>query len=46
MDLGDDDDSDVDEEVDGIPPRERWLASGGKDGKVALWGLIDFSASG
>ncbi|OWZ28102.1 WD-repeat protein [Cryptococcus neoformans c45] len=46
VDLGDDDDSDVDEEVDGIPPRERWLASGGKDGKVALWGLIDFSASG
>lgn len=46
VDLGDDDDSDVDEEVDGIPPRERWLASGGKDGKVALWGLIDFNASG
>ncbi|KAK8858888.1 hypothetical protein IAR55_003119 [Kwoniella newhampshirensis] len=33
-----------DEELDGVPPRERWFASGGKDTKVALWGLMDFSA--
>ncbi|ADV25638.1 WD-repeat protein [Cryptococcus gattii E566] len=46
VDLEDDDDSDVDDDVDSIPPRERWLASGGKDGKVALWGLMDFSATG
>lgn len=44
--LEDDDDSDADDEVDSISPRERWLASGGKDGKVALWGLMDFSATG
>jgi ASTRA-associated protein 1 len=23
--------------------RGRWLVSGGKDGKVAIWGLVDFS---
>lgn len=46
VDLEDDDDGDVDDDVDSIPPRERWLASGGKDGKVALWGLMDFSATG
>ncbi|KIR58390.1 WD-repeat protein [Cryptococcus bacillisporus CA1873] len=46
VDLEDGDDSDADNDVDSIPPRERWLASGGKDGKVALWGLMDFSATG
>lgn len=46
VDLGDDDDSDVDEEVDGIFLWERWLVSGGKDGKVVLWGLMDFSVVG
>lgn len=46
VDLEDGDDSDADDDVDSIPPRERWLASGGKDGKVALWGLMDFSATG
>nr|ODN91015.1 WD-repeat protein [Cryptococcus depauperatus CBS 7855] len=30
-----------DEEVEN--KRERWMASGGKDGKVALWSLMDFS---
>ncbi|WWC62940.1 uncharacterized protein I303_105538 [Kwoniella dejecticola CBS 10117] len=37
------DESDEDEvDVDDLPPKERWLASGGKDTKVALWGLMDF----
>lgn len=39
-------DSEGDEGVeDGAPPRERWLVSGGKDRRVALWGLMDFSGS-
>ena len=32
-------------ELDDVPPRERWLASGGKDRRVALWGLMDFAKS-
>ncbi|WWC71086.1 uncharacterized protein I206_105039 [Kwoniella pini CBS 10737] len=32
-------------DVDNLPPKERWLASGGKDTKVALWGLMDFEES-
>ena len=45
LEIGDDADSDTsedDEALDGVPPRERWLASGGKDKRVALWGLMDF----
>ncbi|WVQ73498.1 hypothetical protein IAR50_003070 [Cryptococcus sp. DSM 104548] len=41
-DASDDEDGDSDEDMDGVPPKERWMASGGKDGKVALWGLMDF----
>jgi WD40 repeat protein len=36
-------DSDSGEEDGSVPPRERWLVSGGKDRRVALWGLMDFS---
>jgi len=32
-------------ELDGVPPRERWLASGGKDRRGALWGLMDFAGN-
>ncbi|ODN74132.1 hypothetical protein L202_07586 [Cryptococcus amylolentus CBS 6039] len=42
VDASDEDDDDLDEDMDGVPPKERWMASGGKDGKVALWGLMDF----
>lgn len=38
---GEDSDEDVDEQM-GTPPRSRWLASGGKDKRIALWGLKDF----
>ncbi|WRT68100.1 uncharacterized protein IL334_005075 [Kwoniella shivajii] len=46
LDIGIEDDSEEEDEridMDGIPPKERWLASGGKDTKVALWGLMDFA---
>lgn len=33
---------DSDEEDTSLVPRERWLASGGKDRRIALWGLMDF----
>lgn len=33
------------DELDGVAPRCRWLASGGKDRRVALWGLKDFERS-
>ncbi|WVQ84395.1 hypothetical protein IAT38_006547 [Cryptococcus sp. DSM 104549] len=48
LELGadDDDDDSEEEDADGVPPRERWLASGGKDEKVALWGLMDFARGG
>lgn len=35
-------DSDSGQEDATIIPRERWLVSGGKDRRVALWGLMDF----
>lgn len=37
------DDDEEDEELDGAVPRSRWLASGGKDRRVYLWGLMDFA---
>jgi len=47
LELGQGDDEDEDEEdEEGAGrdvPRERWLASGGKDKRIALWGLKDFS---
>ncbi|WWD05229.1 hypothetical protein V865_003302 [Kwoniella europaea PYCC6329] len=43
IDIEDDDNSGNEDDDDSdVPPRERWLASGGKDTKVALWGLMDF----
>ncbi|WWC88338.1 uncharacterized protein L201_003248 [Kwoniella dendrophila CBS 6074] len=42
IDIEENDDSDSEIDVEGLPPRKRWLASGGKDTKVALWGLMDF----
>jgi hypothetical protein len=39
---GESDEDEVGDGDGGVPPRERWLASGGKDTRVALWGLIDF----
>ncbi|WWD18782.1 hypothetical protein CI109_103237 [Kwoniella shandongensis] len=50
LEIGDGDDTinsdeeEEDEEMDGVPPKERWFASGGKDTKVALWGLMEFAA--
>lgn len=41
-DIGDGSDSDAEQ---GGVPRHRWLASGGKDCRVALWALMDFSSS-
>ncbi|WVR06632.1 hypothetical protein IAU60_003664 [Kwoniella sp. DSM 27419] len=38
----DSDEEDMEDDLTGVPPRHRWLASGGKDTKVALWGLMDF----
>jgi WD40 repeat protein len=39
-----DDESGADEEgMEGVPPRDRWLVSGGKDRRIAIWGLKDFS---
>lgn len=50
IDLGDPDldseEAEEEEEEDGasiVPPRDRWLASGGKDRRIGLWGLKDFS---
>ncbi|WVQ96250.1 hypothetical protein IAU59_003354 [Kwoniella sp. CBS 9459] len=53
LDLADNDsdgeESDHDEDDDtqgkGGVPRDRWFASGGKDTKVALWGLMDFGGA-
>ncbi|KAK4689687.1 ASTRA-associated protein 1, partial [Tremellales sp. Uapishka_1] len=51
LEFGEEDESDEDEDdgMEGqcgsVPPRERWLASGGKDTRVALWGLMDFKGN-
>jgi len=45
IELGDDDDSSDLEENSGGARRERWLVSGSKDRRVALWELIDFKKS-
>lgn len=49
IDIGDDNDEDSDDDDDGktggAAPRSRWLASGGKDRRIALWELKDFSTS-
>lgn len=36
---------DTEKDDDAGPPRSRWLASGGKDRRVAIWGLMDFGQS-
>jgi hypothetical protein len=42
-DEDDDDDDDDDEgETGKVKGRERWLVSGGKDGRVAVWELMEF----
>ena len=43
LELGDED-SDDDESEGARAGRQRWLASGGKDRRIALWALKDFSA--
>lgn len=43
IELGDEEDSDDDENGGGGVNRERWLASGSKDRRVALWELMDFT---
>ena len=45
IELGDEDSEDDEGVEDGAPPRERWLISGGKDRRVALWGLMDFTST-
>ncbi|WVF68720.1 hypothetical protein IAT40_003492 [Kwoniella sp. CBS 6097] len=50
LDIADDDESDDEDDDDdegkGGVRRESWFASGGKDTKVALWGLMDFGGGG
>jgi hypothetical protein len=46
LELGQEDEEDEEEDVEESGrnvPRDRWLASGGKDKRIALWGLKDFS---
>jgi hypothetical protein len=45
-DEGNDEDEDDDDEMSGEEKarRSRWLVSGGKDGRVVVWGLMDFTA--
>lgn len=49
--IGDDDEDEEDDEdgtagsLSGITTRDRWLVSGSKDRRMALWGLKDFSKS-
>jgi WD40 repeat protein len=45
IELGDEEDSDDDEHGGRGVHRERWLVSGSKDRRVALWELIDFTRS-
>jgi WD40 repeat protein len=45
IELGNEEDSDDDENGGGGAHRERWLVSGSKDRRVALWELIDFTKS-
>jgi WD40 repeat protein len=45
IELGNEEDSDDDEDGGGGGHRERWLVSGSKDRRVALWELIDFTKS-
>lgn len=46
VELGAESDSDDDDggAGDAAAPRDRWLASGGKDRRIALWALMDFGA--
>lgn len=47
LELGAEDSVEDDEgELDEVPPTERWMASGGKDRRVALWGLMEFAHAG
>ncbi|KAI0255015.1 WD40-repeat-containing domain protein [Lactifluus subvellereus] len=43
-DSEDDDDDDDEMTSEEKARRSRWLVSGGKDGRVAVWGLMDFNA--
>ena len=47
-DEGNDGDDDGDDEMSGEEKarRSRWLVSGGKDGRVVVWALMDFTARG
>jgi hypothetical protein len=47
-DEGNDEDEDEDDEMNGEDKarRSRWLVSGGKDGRVVVWGLMDFTTRG
>ena len=45
IELGNEEDSDEDENGSGGVHRERWLVSGSKDRRVAMWELIDFTTS-
>ncbi|KAL1405876.1 Astra associated protein 1 Asa1 [Vanrija albida] len=47
VELGAESDSDDDDGAgDAAGPRDRWLASGGKDRRIGLWALMDFGAGG
>ena len=41
-----DDDGDDEMSADEKASRERWLVSGGKDGRVVVWALMDFARVG
>ena len=47
IELGDEEDSDQDESSGGVSDvhRHRWLVSGSKDRRVAIWELMDFRRS-
>lgn len=47
IEIGNESEEDEDdvEGMEGVHPRERWLASGGKDRRIALWGLKDFTGA-